>query len=66
MNLNLSMSSRKSRRELAAIFARLPAKNQPALLAAFCNASRHLATGKTIQTYVLADWTRSLFIRIAI
>ena len=34
MNLNLSMSSRKSRGELAAIFARLPAKNQPALLPA--------------------------------
>ena len=52
MNLNLSMSSRKSRGELAAIFARLSAKNQPALLPAFSNASRHLATGKTIQTYV--------------
>jgi hypothetical protein len=30
MNLDLSMSRRKSRGELAAIFARLPAKNQPA------------------------------------
>ncbi|HMH79286.1 MAG TPA: hypothetical protein VK514_03640 [Candidatus Acidoferrum sp.] len=29
MNLNLSMSGRKPRGELAAIFARLPAKNQP-------------------------------------
>lgn len=28
MNLDLSMSRRKSRGELAAIFARLPAKNQ--------------------------------------
>ena len=55
MNLNLSMSSRKPRGELAAIFARLPAKNQPApsgasrgcisqpriLLMIFLPASRH-------------------------
>src|SRR6266851_1570738 len=64
--LNLSMSSRKSRGELAAIFARFSAKNQPAPFPALSNALRHLATGKAIQTYAWADWTRSLFIRIAI
>ena len=47
MNLNLSMSSRKSRGELAAIFARLPAKNQPALLPALRAVvwTLHLAAG---------------------
>jgi hypothetical protein len=60
------MSSRKSRGELAAILARFSAKNQPALLPALSNPSRRLARGKAIQTYSLADSTRSLFIRIAI
>jgi len=60
------MSSRKSLGKLAAILARFSAKNQPALLPALGNAWRLLATGKGIQAYALADWTRTLFIRIAI
>ncbi len=59
MNLNLSMSSRKSRGELAAIFARLPAKNQPALLPALraVVSTLHLATGhrKLFATHTAAD-----------
>jgi hypothetical protein len=59
MNLNLSMSSRKSRGELAAIFARLPAKNQPALLPALraVVATLYLATGhrKLFKTHTPAD-----------
>ena len=59
MNLNLSMSSRKSRGELAAIFARLPAKNQPALLLALraVVSTLHLATGhrKLFATHTPAD-----------
>ena len=59
MNLNLSMSSRKSRGELAAIFARLPAKNQPALLPALgaVVSTLPLATGhrKRFATHTPAD-----------
>jgi hypothetical protein len=59
MNLNLSKSSRKSRGELAAIFARLPAKNQPALLPALraVVSTLHLATGhrKLFATHTPAD-----------
>ena len=59
MNLDLSMSSRKSRGELAAIFARLPAKNQPALLPALraVVATLYLATGhrKLFKTHTPAD-----------
>jgi hypothetical protein len=59
MNLNLSMSSRESRGELAAIFARLPAKNQPALLPAIraVVSTLHLATGhrKRLATHTPAD-----------
>jgi hypothetical protein len=62
MNLDLSMSSRKSRGELAAIFARLPAKNQPALLPVLpalraVVATLHLATGhrKLFATHTPAD-----------
>ena len=59
MNLNLSMSSCKSRGELAAIFARLPAKNQPALLPALraVVSTLHLATGhrKLFATHTPAD-----------
>jgi hypothetical protein len=53
------MSSRKSRGELAAIFARLPAKNQPALLPALraVVSTLHLATGhrKLFATHTPAD-----------
>jgi hypothetical protein len=60
MNLDLAMSSRKSRGELAAIFARLPAKNQPALLPALraVVATLHLATTghrKLFATHTPAD-----------
>jgi hypothetical protein len=59
MNLNPSMSSRKSRGELAAIFARLPAKNQPALLPALraVVSTLHLAAGhgKLFATHTPAD-----------
>ena len=59
MNLNRSMSSRKSRGELAAIFARLPAKNQPALLPALraVVSTLYLATGprKLFATHTPAD-----------
>ena len=59
MNPNLSMSSRKSRGELAAIFARLPTKNQPALLPALraVVSTLHLATGhrKLFATHTPAD-----------
>ena len=59
MNLNLSMACRKSRGELAAIFARLPAKNQPALLPALraVVSTLHRATGhgKLFATLAPAD-----------
>jgi hypothetical protein len=59
VNLNLSMFSNKSRGELAAIFARLPAKNQPALLPALraVVSTLHLATGhrKLFTTHTPAD-----------
>jgi hypothetical protein len=62
MNLNLSMCSRKSRGELAAIFARLLAKNQPALLPVLpalraVVSTIHLAIGhrKLVATHTQAD-----------
>jgi hypothetical protein len=49
MNLNLSISGRKYRGELAAIFARLTAKNQPVPFPATCNAGGSPARNTSFQ-----------------
>lgn len=58
MNPNLSMSSSKSRGELAAIFARLPAKNQPAPSLASgrcCDAPSGYPTLEALRNHTPAD-----------